>query len=42
MVEEEEGGVSRRLVRPAADGDFVKSLQNYVMHLKKNYFLPPP
>ena len=31
----------RRLVRPAADDEFVKllySLQNYVMHLKKNYF----
>ena len=36
---------SQRLVRPAADDDFVKllySLQNCVMYLKKNYFLLPP
>ena len=36
---------SRRLVRPAADDDFLKllySLQNCVMHLKKNYFLLSP
>ena len=35
---------SRRMVRPAADDDFVKllySLQTYVMHLKKNYFFLP-
>ena len=36
---------SQRLVRPAADDDFVKllySLQNCVRYLKKNYFLLPP
>ena len=37
---------SRRLMQPAAnDDDFVKllySLQDCVMHLKKNYFLLPP
>ena len=35
----------QHLVHPAADDDFVKLLyflQNFVMHLKKNYFLLPP
>ena len=36
---------SKHLVHPAPDDDFVKllhSLQNCIMHLKKNYFFLPP